>query len=106
MIKHIMLIFLIQEMRKLKFHEQKLLKKVDFLEWKSDNNVRETTVMRRYHIQNREDYSKYVETLVSWIDMSSYLLHYLFGSNMNFVFAYISLNKTIVVSMNGPDTTN
>lgn len=37
--------------RKLKHHEQKLLKKVDFLQWKSDNNLREVEVMRRYHIQ-------------------------------------------------------
>jgi len=44
--------------RKLKFHEQKLLKKVDFLQWKHENNVREIKVMRRYHIQNREDYSR------------------------------------------------
>ncbi|RUP43709.1 30S ribosomal protein S4 [Jimgerdemannia flammicorona] len=45
-------------MRQLKFHEQKLLKKVDFLQWKYDN-VREIKVMRRYHIQKREDYIKY-----------------------------------------------
>jgi len=46
-------------MRKLKFHEKKLLKKVDFLQWKNENNVREIQVMRRYHVQNREDYGKY-----------------------------------------------
>ena len=45
-------------MRQLKFHEKKLLKKVDFVDWK-DNNLREIKVMRRYHIQNREDYQKY-----------------------------------------------
>ena len=79
--------------RKLKFHEQKLLKKVDLIEWKKDNNLREAKVrffalklslclnhtvllplplplrrvpiflllqvMRKYHIQNREDYTKY-----------------------------------------------
>ena len=45
--------------RKLKFHEAKLLKKVDFVQWKHDNNLREIQVMRRYHIQNRDDYSKY-----------------------------------------------
>jgi len=37
-------------MRKLKFHEQKLLKKVDFLNWKKDGSVRENGVIRRYHI--------------------------------------------------------
>lgn len=40
-------------------HEQKLLKKVDFLNWKQDANLREVKVMRRYHIQNRMDYHKY-----------------------------------------------
>ena len=45
--------------RKLKFHEKKLLKKVDFISWKSDNNIREVKVLRKYHIQKREDYSKY-----------------------------------------------
>ncbi|GIL72841.1 hypothetical protein Vretimale_4497 [Volvox reticuliferus] len=46
-------------MRQLKYHEKKLLKKVDFLRWKSDDNVRELQVMRRYHIQERDDYKKY-----------------------------------------------
>ncbi|CAI4528960.1 BDM_1a_G0025100.mRNA.1.CDS.1 [Saccharomyces cerevisiae] len=45
--------------RKLKHHEQKLLKKVDFLEWKQDQGHRDTQVMRTYRIQNREDYHKY-----------------------------------------------
>lgn len=46
-------------LRKLKYHEKKLLKKVDFLQWKSDQNIREVKILRRYHIQNREDYVKY-----------------------------------------------
>ena len=46
-------------MRELKFHEQKLLKKVNFLQWKSDQNLREIQVLRRYHVQNRDDYVKY-----------------------------------------------
>ena len=38
-------------MRELKFHEKKLLKKVDFLRWdKKDASVREIAVLRRYHI--------------------------------------------------------
>ncbi|KAG2755673.1 alpha-L RNA-binding motif-containing protein [Suillus brevipes Sb2] len=45
--------------RKFKYHEQKLLKKVDFLNWKQDANIREIKVIRRYHIQDREDYHKY-----------------------------------------------
>ncbi|KAH8290936.1 hypothetical protein KR054_007305 [Drosophila jambulina] len=45
--------------RKLKFHEQKLLKKVDFISWKVDNSGKENKILRRYHIQKREDYTKY-----------------------------------------------
>ncbi|XP_015260072.1 PREDICTED: U3 small nucleolar ribonucleoprotein protein IMP3 [Cyprinodon variegatus] len=45
--------------RKLKFHEQKLLKKVDFINWEVDNNLHEVKVLRRYHIERREDYTKY-----------------------------------------------
>lgn len=45
--------------RKLKHHEQKLLKKVDFLNWKLDQGHRDTTVMAQYNITNREDYHKY-----------------------------------------------
>lgn len=45
--------------RKLKFHEQKLLKKVDFISWEVDNNLHEVKVMRKYCIQKREDYTKY-----------------------------------------------
>eukprot|EP00013_Stygamoeba_regulata_P029940 CAMPEP_0177665342 /NCGR_PEP_ID=MMETSP0447-20121125/21000_1 /TAXON_ID=0 /ORGANISM="Stygamoeba regulata, Strain BSH-02190019" /LENGTH=181 /DNA_ID=CAMNT_0019171423 /DNA_START=185 /DNA_END=726 /DNA_ORIENTATION=+ len=46
-------------MRKLKFHEKKLLKKVNLYAWKQENNLREIKVMRRYHVQNRDDYVKY-----------------------------------------------
>ncbi|UOH84044.1 hypothetical protein LQV05_000836 [Cryptococcus neoformans] len=51
-------------MRQLKHHEKKLLKKVDFLsatipQWKQDASQREVKVMRKYHIQDREDYHKY-----------------------------------------------
>ena len=46
-------------MRELKYHEKKLLKKVDFLNWKKDSSVREIAVLRRYHVQDREDYAKY-----------------------------------------------
>jgi U3 small nucleolar ribonucleoprotein protein IMP3 len=45
--------------RKFKYHEQKLLKKVDFLQWKTDQTLQEIKVMRRYHLQNRDDYTKY-----------------------------------------------
>ncbi len=46
-------------MRKLKFHEKKLLKKVDFLEWKKEHGHREAFVMQRYHVTGRDDYKKY-----------------------------------------------
>lgn len=46
-------------MRKLKYHEKKLLKKVDFFDWEADNNLHEVTILRRYRIQRREDYVAY-----------------------------------------------
>lgn len=46
-------------MRVLKHHEKKLLKKVDFFDWKEERNVREAQIVRRYHLQDREDYMKY-----------------------------------------------
>ncbi|KAL6489795.1 hypothetical protein MHYP_G00001400 [Metynnis hypsauchen] len=45
--------------RKLKFHEQKLLKKVDFINWEVDNNLHEVKILRKYRIEKREDYTKY-----------------------------------------------
>ncbi|XP_028666530.2 U3 small nucleolar ribonucleoprotein protein IMP3 [Erpetoichthys calabaricus] len=45
--------------RKLKFHETKLLKKVDFINWEVDNNLHELKVLRRYRIEKREDYTRY-----------------------------------------------
>jgi hypothetical protein len=45
--------------RKLKHHEQKLLRKTDFITYKSDNGHRDKAVMRRYMIQKPEDYHKY-----------------------------------------------
>mmetsp|Transcript_14845 Transcript_14845/g.29964 ORF Transcript_14845/g.29964 Transcript_14845/m.29964 type:complete len:184 (+) Transcript_14845:253-804(+) len=46
-------------MRELKYHEQKLLKQVDYVNWKKDQNIREVKILKRYHIQDREDYTKY-----------------------------------------------
>lgn len=45
--------------RKLKYHEQKLLRKVDFTTYASDNNHRDAAVIRRYAIQKPTDYTKY-----------------------------------------------
>ena len=49
---------IINMVRKLKFHEKKLLKKVDFISWNVDNNIHELKVMKKYYIQRREDYTK------------------------------------------------
>eukprot|EP01052_Picozoa_sp_SAG31_P031364 SAG31_NODE_3315_length_4425_cov_6.309755_2_plen_222_part_00 len=46
-------------MRQLRHHEQKLLKKVNFFHYKKESNIREIKVLRRYHIQDREDYLRY-----------------------------------------------
>lgn len=43
-------------MRKLKYHEKKILKKVDFINWK--HNVKEVAIMRRYGI-DRHEYQAY-----------------------------------------------
>jgi len=42
--------------RKLKYHEQKLLRKHDFVNYKQDNQHRDHDVARRYMIQKPEDY--------------------------------------------------
>lgn len=43
-------------MRKLKYHEKKILKKVDFVNWK--HNIKEVAIMRRYNI-SRHEYQAY-----------------------------------------------
>lgn len=45
--------------RKLKFHEKKLLKKVDFINWQSDNTIHESKIMRRFQVEKRENYTFY-----------------------------------------------
>ncbi|KAM3850886.1 U3 small nucleolar ribonucleoprotein IMP3-like [Vipera latastei] len=46
--------------RKLKFHVQKLLKKLDLVNWEAaSGNLAELHVLRRYRIQRKEDYSRY-----------------------------------------------
>uniref|UniRef100_A0A7S3PUW3 U3 small nucleolar ribonucleoprotein protein IMP3 n=1 Tax=Chaetoceros debilis TaxID=122233 RepID=A0A7S3PUW3_9STRA len=46
-------------MRELKYHEKKLLRKVSLYSWKGEENLKQAKIMRRYHIQNREDYIAY-----------------------------------------------
>lgn len=45
--------------RKLKYHESKLLKKVDLFNYKSDNNHRESEIISKYQLTNRNDYHSY-----------------------------------------------
>lgn len=45
--------------RALKHHESKLLRKVDFITYKQDNDHRDANIRRRYMIQKPEDYHKY-----------------------------------------------
>ena len=45
--------------RKLKHHEQKLLRKVDFVNYPSDPTHRSAAVARRYSLSNPADYSSY-----------------------------------------------
>ena len=46
-------------MRKLKHHEGKLLRRVNFYDWKGEDDRRESRVMHRYHLQDRQDYTHY-----------------------------------------------
>lgn len=47
-------------MRKLKYHEKKVLKKVNFLEWKRERGHLENLITGRYHMGGRDDYKKFV----------------------------------------------
>ena len=46
-------------MRKLRPHEKRLLKKVNFFASKHDKKNRETTTMQKYYLQDRNDYERY-----------------------------------------------
>jgi U3 small nucleolar ribonucleoprotein protein IMP3 len=46
-------------MRDLKFHEKMLLRKVSLYSWKGEENIKVAKIMRKYHIQKREDYVAY-----------------------------------------------
>ncbi|KAH9620501.1 hypothetical protein KSS87_020038 [Heliosperma pusillum] len=45
--------------RQLKFHEKRLLKKLNLLEWKREGGHREAGVMQRYLVTDGDDYKKY-----------------------------------------------
>lgn len=53
-------------MRKLKYHEQKLLKKTDFYDWKNVASLKKASVARKYRLSSRDDYSHY-EKIVGYI---------------------------------------
>lgn len=59
-------------MRQLKYHEKKLLKKVDFLKWKSENNLRELQVRNfergrgREKEQEERTGNEVVKSAVAW----------------------------------------
>lgn len=81
-------------MRKLKAHEKKLLKKVNFLEWKREGGHREANVMRRYLVTGRDDYKKYLFSYITCKCFCSYWcinpIHCLF-----YVFRYSGLCRTV-----------
>ncbi|CAJ0958720.1 unnamed protein product, partial [Mesorhabditis belari] len=45
--------------RKLKFHEQKLLRKTDFITWEIDQKNKQAEMMQKYHVTKREHYAVY-----------------------------------------------
>lgn len=59
--------------RKLKYQEKKLLKKVDFITWDIDSNLHESKILRRYHITKREQYSLYNTLAVEIRDIAKLL---------------------------------
>lgn len=84
-------------MRKLKAHEKKLLKKVNFLEWKREGGHREGDVMRRYHVTGRDDYKKYVFP-ISHVNVSVLTVLLVYKANFLFVlslFRYSGLCRTV-----------
>lgn len=46
-------------MRKLQYHEYRLLRKADFLKWKRESNLREVKTARRYYLSNPKEYHTY-----------------------------------------------
>ena len=70
--------------RKLKHHESKLLKKVDMHHFKRESTLREISVMRRYHVQDRDDYRKYNKIVGETMHNS--------GKATNFIFATAALS--------------
>ena len=45
--------------RKLKYHEQKLLKKTNLVQWRKENNIRIGDIMARFGLESSEEYHDY-----------------------------------------------
>eukprot|EP01130_Rhizamoeba_saxonica_P011895 TRINITY_DN495_c0_g1_i1.p1 TRINITY_DN495_c0_g1~~TRINITY_DN495_c0_g1_i1.p1 ORF type:complete len:184 (-),score=26.07 TRINITY_DN495_c0_g1_i1:75-626(-) len=45
--------------RDLKWHENKLLRKTNFVNYSREDNIREIKIIRKYRIQDRQDYRSY-----------------------------------------------
>ena len=60
-------------MRKLKFHEEKLLKKTNFYDWKNIATSKKAEITRKYRLSSREDYSHY-EKVVGFITQACSLI--------------------------------
>lgn len=60
-------------MRKLKFHEQKLMKKVDFYDWKNHSSLKKAAIVSKYRLSSRADYTHY-QKIVGYIRKLAVLL--------------------------------
>lgn len=60
-------------MRKLKFHEEKLLKKVDFYDWKNVSSIKKAEITRKYRLGSKSDYNFY-QRIVGYITKIASLL--------------------------------
>ncbi|EDR23575.1 U3 small nucleolar ribonucleoprotein IMP3, putative [Entamoeba dispar SAW760] len=51
--------------RKLKYHESKLLKKVDFVDWSRDKGIRKAGIMARFHIHDESEFEAYEKAVLN-----------------------------------------
>ncbi|KAL7712253.1 U3 small nucleolar ribonucleoprotein subunit [Entamoeba marina] len=59
--------------RKLKYHESKLLKKVEFIDWKRDGGIRQSKILARFHIHDPKEYQAYNKVTLLTRKLSSML---------------------------------
>ncbi|KAM0915774.1 hypothetical protein ACQ4PT_010613 [Festuca glaucescens] len=60
-------------MRKLEFHEKKLLKKTNFLVYKPEGGHREAAVTQRYSLVERDDYKNFLEVFLVELKLAEHL---------------------------------